>query len=175
MIHLLHRLPLFAAVLATLASCASGHLTDNRFEDEHVSYVIGVPGGDWQRMKLEKADVAWHSPRLAAGLFVNSTCEGVQDAPLIGLTNELLIGSTEREVISQELMPFSRREALETIMTCKLDGVLRKRALFVLKKDGCVYDVVYDAAPEHFEEGLAGYRALRDGLDIGARRDRSGA
>lgn len=166
---------LLAAALVTLSSCASGQLTDNRFEDEHVSYVIGAPGGDWQRMKLEKADVAWHSPRLAAGLFVNSTCEGVQDAPLVGLTNELLIGSTERDVISQEVIPFSRREALETVLTCKLDGVLRKRILLVIKKDGCVYDLVYDAAPEHFDEGLAGYRAVRDGLDIGARRDRSGA
>ena len=63
--------------------------------------------------------------------------------------------------------------ALETMAIAKIDGVPRQRALFVLKKDGCVYDVVYDAAPLKFDEGLAAYRRVRDGLDVGARRDHS--
>ena len=155
--------------------CTTAHLVDNRYQDEHVSYTIGQPGAGWVQMRLETANVAWHNPNLAAGMFLNSTCGGVQDAPLIGLSNELLIGSTEREILQQEVMPWSHREALETVVTCKLDGVARKRILFVIKKDGCVYDLVYDAPPEHFDDGLASYRAVRDGLDIAARRDRTGS
>lgn len=155
--------------------CTTAHLVDNRYQDEHVGYTIGQPGAGWVQMRLEKANVAWHHPDLAAGMFLNSTCGGVQDAPLIALSNELLIGSTEREIVQQEVMPWSNREALETVVTCKLDGVARKRILFVIKKDGCVYDLVYDASPEHFDEGLAAYRAVRDGLDIAARRDRRGS
>jgi hypothetical protein len=151
----------------------SGQLIDHRFHDDRVSYAVGDPGEGWQRLRLERADVAWHNPTLGAGLLVNSACEGVQDSPLAGLTNELLIGTTERELIEQTLLPWSRREALESTVVGKLDGVVRKRVLFVLKKDGCVYDIVYDAPPTTFEAGLASYRRVRDGFDVGPRRDRS--
>jgi hypothetical protein len=162
-------------VIVTACACfgTGGQLVDNRFTDERVNYTIGQPGEAWRRVQLETADLAWFNSELGAGLIVNSACEGVQDAPLVGLTNELLIGTTEREILKQELRPFSKREALETIVTGKLDGVLRKRALFVVKKDGCVYDIVFDAPPEHFEAGLPTYRRVRDGMDIGPRQDRS--
>jgi len=164
-----------AATLSAAACSTTGELKNDRFEDAKVSYAVGLPGDGWKRLDFEKADIAWHNPDLGAGLFINSTCEGVQDSPLVGLTNELLIGTTEREVLEQELKPWSKREALETIVLSKLDGVLRKRALFVIKKDGCVYDIVYDAPPERFDAGVATYRRVRDGFDIGPRRDRGGA
>lgn len=161
-----------ACALTTGCWGGHGHLVENRFEDDKVSYDIGLPGEGWKPLQLDRADVAWHHPGLGAGLLVNSACEGVQDSPLIGLTNELLIGTTEREILEQNLVPWSKREALESIVTGKLDGVPRKRALFVLKKDGCVYDIVYDAPPASFEDGLAAYRRVRDGFNVGLRRDR---
>jgi hypothetical protein len=166
-----------AVVVAHTAGCwgTTGHLVDNRFQDDKVSYTVGLPGDGWRPLQLDRADIAWHNPDLGAGLLVNSACEGVQDSPLIGLTNELLIGTTEREILEQNLLPWSRREALESVVLGKLDGIARKRAIFVLKKDGCVYDIVYDAPPATFEAGLAAYRRVRDGFDVGLRRDRSGA
>lgn len=167
---------LASLVVVVISGCwgTTGHLVDNRFEDDKVSYSVGLPGEGWRRLQIERADIAWHNAALGAGLLVNSACEGVQDSPLVGLTNELLIGTTEREIIEQTTLPWSRREALESIVTGKLDGVPRKRALFVLKKDGCVYDIVYDAPPLSFDAGLPAYRRVRDGFDVGLRRDRSG-
>ena len=146
---------------------------DRHFKDAHVDYSTGEPGEGWTRVMLQGTNVAWHNPTLAAGILVNSHCEGVKDSPLEALTGELMMGSTERELLSQTLKTFAKREALETMAIAKIDGVPRQRALFVLKKDGCVYDVVYDAAPLKFDEGLAAYRRVRDGLDVGARRDHS--
>ncbi len=160
-------------VVVVCACSTKGELRDNTFEAPQVRYTVGLPGDGWQRVSVEQADIAWHNPSLAAALFINSTCEGVQDSPLQGLTNELLIGTTEREILEQETKPWSKREALETVVTGKLDGVLRKKVLFVLKKDGCVYDIVYDAPPDRFDQGLATYRRVRDGFDVGPRKDRS--
>mgnify|MGYP003352761573 CR=1 FL=1 len=53
-----------------------------------------------------------------------------------------------------------------------LDGVPVEMETTVLKKDGCVYDVVYDAPPTHFDVGLPAFRRVRDGLVVGPRRDR---
>jgi len=166
-------LPMVTGCFGICAGGDNGALVDNSYKSNRVNYTIGQPGEGWKRVELETADLAWFNADLAAGLIINSACEGVQDAPLIGLTNELLIGTTEREILEQELRPFSRREALETIVTGKIDGVPRKRALFVIKKDGCVYDIIFDAPPEHFDAGLSTYRKVRDGMDIGPRQDRS--
>lgn len=149
-----------------------GHLRDNRYENDHVSYAIGLPGDGWQKVKLQTADVAWFDEAHGAALLVNSHCEGVQDAPLQGLAGELMLGMTEREVHAERVLPFAGREALEMVASGKLDGVLRRRALFVLKKDGCVYDIVYDAPPDAFDVGLRAFGQVRDGLVVGARRDR---
>ncbi len=163
------------SVSAAASGClfgAQGELRDRRFENADVDYELGLPGEGWQQVKLKTADVAWFNDTLGATLLVNSHCEGVQDAPLAALANELMIGMTDREVVGENVVPFARREGLERVATGKLDGVARTLAMFVLKKDGCVYDVVFEAAPERFDDGLPAYRRVRDGLVIGPRRGR---
>lgn len=167
------RITTLLLVLISAAACASGgELKDGGFRDGKVSYRLGLPGEGWSSLKLEAANVAWYNAALSASLMVNSHCDGVKDAPLAGLTEDLLIGITDREVVSQQLKPWAGREALETIAAGKLDGVERKLALFVLKKDGCVYDVVLGAAPEHFEGALAAFARVRDGFDVDPRAGR---
>lgn len=157
-------------VLALAACCATGGvMTDGGYRDAKVSYRLGEPGEGWRRLQLEAANVAWFNDALSASLMTNSHCDGVKDAPLAGLTEDLLIGLTDRVVVSQQARPSSRREALETIVTGKLDGVERKLALLVLKKDGCVYDIVLGAGPEQFEGALAAFSRVRDGFDVDAR------
>jgi hypothetical protein len=154
------------------AGCVcDGQLRDGTFRDSKVSYKVGLPGTGWSDLHLDTANVAWFNEALSASLMVNSHCEGVKDAPLAGLTEDLLMGLSDREVVSQTLKPWASREALETIATGKLDGVERKLALFVLKRDGCVYDIVLSAGPEKFEGALAAFARVRDGFDVNARPD----
>jgi hypothetical protein len=160
-----------AAVAGCFGHDDAGQLRDNHFQNAHVDYAVGLPGEGWQRVKVETANIAWVDSSGGRALLVNSHCEGVQDAPLSGLAGELMIGMTERAVQEERLLPFAGREALEMVATGKLDGVVRRRALFVLKKDGCVYDIVYDAPPSSFAVGLDAYHRVRDGLAIGPRRD----
>ena len=167
---------IFIATMASLATsigCGTGgSFVGNRFEDKQVDYTVGQPGAGWQRVQLENNNVSWFNESVGAGLLVNSYCEGVADAPLEGLTGELLIGTTEREILEQSVRPWSGREAMETVAVARLDGVQRKRSMFVLKKDGCVYDVIYDAPIARYDAGYSGYERVRDGFDVGPRRDR---
>ena len=81
------------------------------------------------------------------------------------------MGMTDREIVKQDAVQWSKREALESTATAKLDGVPRKLQLFVLKKDGCVYDIVLDSDPAQFDVALAAYRKVRDGFDVAGRAD----
>jgi hypothetical protein len=63
------------------------------------------------------------------------------------------MGTTDRTVDSQEVVPFDGREAMHTLLRAKLDGVPMQYDLYVMKKDGCVYDIVYVASPDRFAQG----------------------
>lgn len=167
-------LPLLALVAllgVPLVACGGAHLKDGVYEDARVNYRVSEPSDGWRQVRVASANAAWLHDELGASLLVNSHCEGVQDAPLEALANHLLIGWTEREVLDQRKFELSRREALEQEVSAKLDGVPRRLMLLVLKKDGCVYDVVLSAPPESFSRAKAGYERVAGSLDIGPRRD----
>lgn len=165
-------LPLLFALVALACAGGEGRYSDGHFTSASARYQLTPPGDGWREITLPTANAAWHNPALAASLMVNSHCEGVADAPLEGLTSDLLMGMSEREILTQERVPSSKREALHSVATGKLDGVPRKLELLVLKKDGCVYDIVLDASPEHFESARAAFATMRDGFDVDARPDR---
>lgn len=160
----------FLVVVAT-AACGPAHMQNGVYEDSQVRYRVTAPPAGWRQVELETANAAWLNDDLGASLLVNSHCEGVQDAPLEALANHLLIGWTEREVVAQQKLELSRREALEREVTAKLDGVPRRLMLLVLKKDGCVYDVVLSASPDGFPEAKRAYEELKASLDVDARKD----
>jgi hypothetical protein len=93
-----------------------------------------------------------------ATILVNARCTTADDGtPLVALTNHLLIGSTERETVSQEVEPFDGREALHSKVRAKWDGVPMALDIYVLKKDGCVYDFVYTSKPATFDAGASAF------------------
>ncbi len=163
---------LAAAVAVAVLGCTGPQLKDNTFDDGTVRYDVGAPGKGWQPLRLQTANAAWHNDALDASLLVNSHCEGVKDSPLAGLTSDLLMGMTDRQMLAQKVIPWSRREAMESTAKAKLDGVARQFRLFVLKKDGCVYDIVLDADPSTFASAEPAYTRVRDGFDVAPRRDR---
>lgn len=161
--------------LSSALGCGRVTLEQGVFRDDKVHYRLAEPPAPWREVRLETADAAWLHDGWGASLLVNSHCEGVQDAPLGSLANELLIGFTERNVLREERLELSRREALEREVSARLDGVPRRLVVLVVKKDGCVYDVVFSSPPANFESAREGYEVLRAGFEIFSRPGRGGA
>jgi hypothetical protein len=126
-----------------------------------IAFRIGpVPGG-WRRVEVGDAALAFRDDAHGASILVNARCKKPDDVtPLVALTNHLVMGSTEREVTVQEVEPFDGREALRTRMRAKWDGVPMAHDIFVVKKDGCVYDFVYSGAPEAFDAGVPTFESF---------------
>jgi hypothetical protein len=165
----------FAALL--LVGCAHGEVVENGvLHKGDLSVLLGpVPGG-WERLRVEGADVAYRdAAREGSALVVVRCGERDGDAPLSVLTGQLIMGTTERELVSEEVIPFDGREALHTVMRAKLDGVPMQYDIYVLKKDGCVYDLVYVAPPGRFPEGAADFRRFARGLHATSARGRGSA
>jgi hypothetical protein len=154
-------------ILGLFGACAPrGSLrADGTFRREEISYKIEAPDG-WERMSVSGADLAWARKDLGASILVNSRCKGVDDAPLHVLTNHLLFGTTDREFVSQREVEVSRRAALESNVKARLDGVPRQLAILVMKKDGCVYDLVLDSSPERFAAALPAFEEVKGSFDV---------
>lgn len=130
-----------------------------------MSFQIGPLSDEWQRIKTDLARLAFRSERSEATLMVNGRCgRDDEDVPLAALTRHLFFTFTEREVIEEKMVAMDAREALHTIARAKLDGVPKMFDVYVLKKDGCVYDFVIISAPERFESNRAVFERFVSGF-----------
>jgi hypothetical protein len=126
-----------------------------------VAFTIGpVPTG-WRSVQVNHATLAYRDDAHSASVLLNARCHRPDEStPLSALTNHLLIGSTERNVVSETTEPFDGREALHTKMRAKWDGVPIAFDIYVTKKDGCIYDFVYMGEPSAFDGGAHDFEAF---------------
>jgi len=163
-----------AITAALLGGGALGCGTGRSFEGgvfrqgEHIAFRVPEPPAAWRRLEMAQASLAFRDDAAGASVLVNAQCKRADDdTPLPALTNHLLIGTTERQLEEQTVGPFDGREALQTKVKAKLDGVPFAFDIFVLKKDGCIYDFVLVAPAERaeasrptFEAWVRGFRTL---------------
>jgi hypothetical protein len=153
-----------AALLLGAASCSAG-LRGDTFHGDGFAFRIGAPPEGWQRVEISHAALAFRDERDGATIVLNGRC-GIdgEDVPLESLTQHLFLRFTEREIVEQKVVPFDRREAMRTVLTAKLDGVPMKFDVWVLKKDGCVYDLDFMATPPRFARGAADFERFVAGF-----------
>ena len=153
-------LPLF------LLACAHGDAFDEGvLRKGDLAIRLGPVPPHWRAIEVEGADLAFRDPERGGSTLFDVRC-GLKDddAPLTVLTDHLIMGTTERDFLDQKTIPFDHREALHTLMRAKLDGVPMQYDIYVMKKDGCVYDLVYVAPPDRFAEGAPDFERFALGL-----------
>lgn len=129
-----------------------------------LSYRFGPLAPAWQPIEIEGNDAAWHDPGSGAVIHVDHACGRDLDVPLPSLVQHLLIGFTEREYLVEETVPFDGREARHVVVRASLDGVPRMLELYVLKKDGCIYDIGVVAPPRTFEQVRSSFETFARGF-----------
>jgi hypothetical protein len=160
----MRRALLATALAVTALSCGASRTFDGSvYRSPQLAFRVGPIPSSWHRLDVNDAPLVFRDEAAEATVLVNGRCPG-DDAPLLALTAHLLIGTTEREIRSEDTIPFDGREARHTIVTAKLDGVARTLDLYVLKKDQCVYDFVCITAPERYEAAAPTFQAFVSGF-----------
>jgi hypothetical protein len=149
-----------------LVGCASSAAFDgNVYRGRNVSFRVASVPASWSRVSLPAADLAFRDDAHDASVLINSRCHPEDtDAPLVSLTGHLIIGTTDRQLSKEETVAFDDREARHTVLTARLDGVPMTYDIFVMKKDGCVFDLVYVAPPAREGLGAAEWEAFAKGF-----------
>src|SRR4051812_35968528 len=154
-------------VCAAAAACASTGFDGRVYRNGNLQFRVGQIPSDWRRIDADDALLAFRDDPANATVALNGRC-GVDgdDVPLASLTQHLFLQFTEREPIAQQTLTLDGREALRTELNASLDGVKKHYLVYVLKKDGCVYDFMYisadgsAAASAEFERFVQGFSTL---------------
>lgn len=169
-------------VLALLlpAGCAGwrgdtyvAHRAPPKLARKETTYRFGDPGPGWQPVRnLKDVQVAWIRPEIGGAIHIHAQCDDQGDSSLDQYTDHLRIDWTRWDVESQEQTRLLDRAALHTIVSAELDGVPRRNELWVVKKNGCLFDLMYSADPPRFEEGRAAFADVVRGLRFPVRAAR---
>lgn len=131
---------------------------DGVFENGQVRYRVDPTLEGLQPLSLDQHDVAFRLERGTIG--VSSRCDGYEDVPPRALLLHLLFGTTERNRVLDETVTVDGRGALHVVEEVELDGVPVVLDIFVLPKDGCLFDFVYVAPRPLSPEAAGRYRSF---------------
>jgi hypothetical protein len=133
-----------ALLLILLSSCASSGFDGRVYRSDDLSFQVGPVPGSWRQVSVDGTRLAFRDDSASATVQVSGRC-GVDgdDVPLESLTHHLFLHFTKRHLVKQERVELDGREALRTELDAELDGVALQYLVYVLKKDGCVYDFIH--------------------------------
>lgn len=129
------------------------------------TYSFASPGSAWRPLSQKGTQVAWYNDGLGAAILLDSQCEMHGDSSLEQFTDHLRIDFREWEVLSQERVTLAQRDAVHTVVLASIDGVVKTQMeIYVVKKDGCLFDLEYIAPPRSFESGRGDFAKVVAGF-----------
>jgi len=141
------RLALVSLIAVAAAACGSGaqfQFQARVFDNGSVRYRVGPQTAGFERIAVAGNNLAWHDARHGT-ISVNSTCKDYEDVPPRALLNHLWFGMTERVYRVDETVTLDGRAAQHVIADLQLDGVPVTASVYLLVKDGCVFDLTHVA------------------------------
>ena len=158
-------LGVLACALVIVVGCATASFQGGIYDDGVVRYRVGERSAGWQRLEIGDNDLAFHHEQFGT-VSINSTCADYSDVPEQALMNHLLFGMRERTYRTEEMVTLDGRGAWHVVVDAQLDGVPLVLEVYLVHKDGCVYDLSRISAPARFEAGRAGFEHFVQGFKV---------
>lgn len=104
----------------------------------------------------EISDVAFLSKKTRAVISLSSACRagGEMEKSLQAATNLLFLGITDVGHFKERELLLANHPALETTVRGKIQGQEVMMRAVVLRRDKCLYDLLYVTRPDRFEQNL---------------------
>jgi hypothetical protein len=150
-----------ALLALPLLACAGPQYDGTTFRNDEVAFRIGPPPARWRTLQTDEALIAFRDDSAHATIAVGGRCgQDGDDVPLRALTQHLFLQFTDRSLVEERELMLDGRAALQTELLAQLDGVPKRFSVFVMKKDGCVYDFVRIADASAGDAGRAEFQSF---------------
>jgi hypothetical protein len=158
----------WALTLPSLVACGSTQFDGRTYHGDGLAFRVGPVPSNWRSIEADAARLAFRDDAGRATIAVSGRCgKDGDDVPLEALTHHLFLHFTDRQIVNQRVLPLDGRDALRTELIAELDGVPKHYIVYVIKKDGCVYDLIRiadvasaDQSQAEFERFVQGFAAL---------------
>lgn len=152
-------------VLAVMGGCTGATFRGSVYRGEGFAFRVPEPPSTWKRIEVDGKALSFVDASSGTLVAASGRCKvDGEDVPLRSLVQHLFLQFTERDVVLEEVVPFDGREAMHTVVLAKLDGVPKQFDVWVLKKDGCVYDLYCIADPAEFDDAVGPFRKFAQGF-----------
>jgi hypothetical protein len=148
-----------------LAACGGAAFSEGVYSDDFTRYRVGRLSTAWQPVEASGNDLAFYRHGMGT-ISVNSTCREYEDVPLSALVNHLLFDTTRRNILLEETVTLTGRGAEHVVADLELDGVPIQLELFVLRKDGCVFDLSHIRSRSASPSARGEFLAFVQGFDV---------
>lgn len=123
-------------------ACGGATFRSGVYDGDEVRYRLAAALPGLERVDLSDYDVAFRLGEHGT-IGISSRCHGYEDVPPRALMGHLLFGTTDRKRVLEETVTVDGRGALHVVEEVALDGVPVSLDLFVLPKDGCLFDFMF--------------------------------
>ena len=142
---------LAACITVVTAGCAGKRIEHGVFHAGN--YLVAVPAG-WQVESDSRADLALSRQGAPGGMLVNATCEGREPRRTLDvLMRHLLFGLKDRRIVERAEVMVNGYPAERALFEGNSDGRTVRGEAYVVKAGECVYDLLYVAPHEFFDQG----------------------
>jgi hypothetical protein len=126
---------------------------------------------DWVKLPPQEnsneSDVAYQSKSSGALISLNTSCRELNRTQSLQAVSDLLfLGISDIEEKKEKSLMIQDSPALETTVTGKLNQEPTKIRATVIKKDRCIYDVLYVTRPKSFSSKEGDYSAFVHSLRL---------
>lgn len=133
-----------------MGACAGG--PDKGIKSEVIS--VNFKQSGWSKIEADLADFAFKHTASKSILLVNSLCRKYDRTTLEQLTDNILAGLQQVEVLKQEERTLFGRASLRSEAQGKLDGVSTNMLIEVVKRDRCIYDIALITESKSIDSSL---------------------
>ncbi len=155
---------LAACGTAFFTSCVSVSIGPKKPDSaKNVKYT--APAAPFVPFDSDEIDAGWKNGLKGTSISFKSTCGDVLDLPLENIQQSMLTGIDDLKVTRSEKIPFNQREALNSVIQGKVDGVDTKMEIVILKKNHCTYMISYVGLYKSFDSDLSSFKSFLKGFE----------
>jgi hypothetical protein len=164
------RTALLSLALLWAAACAAGSVRDGTYRDAQNRFSVRLPSARWQPASLDGATLAFRAPDLDAGMGFRADCSSPEPGPLPAVACHLFFGLADKRFDASEQMSLADARLVRTRLHARLDGRPVAVDAVTIRSTSCLYDFMYVAPPDRFEEGRPDFDAFVQSWSPGPTR-----
>ena len=152
------------ALISTLSGCVSVSVGGPKSERSK-GVKVSTPSEPFKSIDGARADGAWENPHTGNSISYLSVCNDPSDPSLESASQELFSDLKKLVVIKQIPTTFGGREALDSEVEGKVEGIATRVRAVVFKKNGCLYTLSLVGVASKFDEDRSRFTAFLEGFE----------